>query len=392
MSIYQKKSYLLLFIYSLLVIINQYFWISFTTITPEVANIYNTTSYNIGLLTIIFPIVYIIISLPVGIFIDRYGYQKAIILGSVIMTAFSLLRMSSIFNLVFVGQLGIAFAQPFLLNSSAKLSQENFVQKMVSIAIGISVISIFLGIALGTILPPLFISNSHQYYLLTQYWIIISASVSVLFIIFVSLYIPKRRQEHKKVDFLRIFRRKDLFVFYFVILIGMGSFIGLLTWADEIFLPIGYSEIKVGLISFLFIIGSILGSFIIPYLSTIFGKPKILILSLVVSAFIILSITVVNNVTVSMVLMSVLGIFFSGSFPLIIGWSSELAGKDLSGSTTSALWFFGNIGGTVIPLLMPYSFRISDLNSYFFILLIISLLLLLAIPFIFSLKRLSPST
>jgi len=214
MSIYQKKSYLLLFIYSLLVIINQYFWISFTTITPEVTKIYKTTSYNIGLLTIIFPIVYIIISLPVGIFIDRYGYQKAMILGSVIMTAFSLLRMSSIFNLVFVGQLGIAFAQPFLLNSSAKFSQENFVQRMVSIAIGISVISIFFGIALGTILPPLFISNSHQYYLLTQYWIIISASVSVLFIIFVSLYIPKRRQEHKKLDFLRIFRRKDFFVFY----------------------------------------------------------------------------------------------------------------------------------------------------------------------------------
>lgn len=149
MVIEEKKSYLILLLYSILIVINQYFWISFTTITPEVVQFYHTTSYDVGILTIIFPIIYIIMSFPAGIFIDKYGYKKSIMLGATIMTVFSILRLYNSFDVLFIGQIGIAVAQPFLLNSSTKLSHANFSESKAPLAIGISVVFIFIGIALG---------------------------------------------------------------------------------------------------------------------------------------------------------------------------------------------------------------------------------------------------
>ena len=383
MVIEEKKSYFILLLYSMLIVINQYFWISFTTITPEVVQFYHTTSYDVGILTIIFPIIYIIISFPAGIFIDKYGYKKSIMLGATIMTVFSILRLYNSFDVLFIGQIGIAVAQPFLLNSSTKLSHANFSESKAPLAIGISVVFIFVGIALGTIIPPLFVFNFSQYYLLTLYWILISIIMSILFFAFVYYHAPESHEKSNKINFTRIFTEKKVLIFYYVIFIGMGTFIGLLTWIDNIFMPIGYSELDIGLISFMFIIGSIIGSFIITYFSTKFNRFWILVTSFCLSSIVLLIITFIVNIDITITLMVVLGIFFSGSFPLIISWSSDLVGAEMSGSSTSAIWFFGNVGGIFIPLLMPYSFSVFGFNPYFIAFIVIAVALILAVPLIF---------
>ncbi|MEM3600974.1 MAG: MFS transporter, partial [Thermoplasmata archaeon] len=68
-----KLKWLIFISYILLVALNQFLWINFVTISDVVSKIYNVSEFYVGLLAIIFPIVYVIISIPTGIFIDKKG-------------------------------------------------------------------------------------------------------------------------------------------------------------------------------------------------------------------------------------------------------------------------------------------------------------------------------
>jgi fucose permease len=74
------------------------------------------------LLSMVFPLPYISISIPSGILTDSKGYRVSVGIGVIFMAIFSVLRIfSHDFTTLLLFQACIAIGQPFVMDSVSKL-------------------------------------------------------------------------------------------------------------------------------------------------------------------------------------------------------------------------------------------------------------------------------
>ena len=84
--------WVVLLAFMFVVAINQLLWITFAPITGSAATYYGVSDLSIGLLSMSFMIVYIVISIPASWVIDTYGIRVAVGIGAAITGIFGLLR------------------------------------------------------------------------------------------------------------------------------------------------------------------------------------------------------------------------------------------------------------------------------------------------------------
>jgi fucose permease len=70
----------------------QMLWIGFAPITGPAAAFYHVTDFQIGLLAMIFMLVFLPLSIPVSWVIDTYGFHVAVGIGAVLMGIFGVAR------------------------------------------------------------------------------------------------------------------------------------------------------------------------------------------------------------------------------------------------------------------------------------------------------------
>ena len=129
----------------------QMLWIAYAPITGPAAHFYGVSDLQIGLLAMSFMIAYVPLSLPVSWVIDTYGFRVAVSIGAALMAAFGLLRGLAADNyaLVLGSTIGIAVAQPFLLNAWTKVPANWFAIEERATAVGLVTLANLVGTALG---------------------------------------------------------------------------------------------------------------------------------------------------------------------------------------------------------------------------------------------------
>src|SRR5512133_1556167 len=102
--------WIMLGVYMLIVAVNQLLWITFAPITSDATHYYGVSDLKIGLLSMCFMIVYMVVSIPASWIIDTYGIRKGVGIGVVFTGVFGLLRgLAGLnFNLLMMSQVGIA--------------------------------------------------------------------------------------------------------------------------------------------------------------------------------------------------------------------------------------------------------------------------------------------
>jgi len=120
--------WIVLFVFMAVVILNQLLWITFAPITSSAVNYYQVSDLSIGLLSMSFMIVYILVSIPASWVIDTYGIRIAVGIGVALTGIFGLMRglVASNYTLVLLAQIGIAIGQPFILNAITKVAARWF--------------------------------------------------------------------------------------------------------------------------------------------------------------------------------------------------------------------------------------------------------------------------
>ena len=83
--------WVVLLAFMLVVAINQLLWITFAPITGSAATYYGVSDLSIGLLSMSFMIVYVVISIPASWAIDTYGIRVAVGIGVALTGFFGLL-------------------------------------------------------------------------------------------------------------------------------------------------------------------------------------------------------------------------------------------------------------------------------------------------------------
>jgi len=336
----------ILIVFMLVNVSIQIMWICFAPITGPASEFYGVTDLRIGLLAMIFMIVYIPLSIPIAWMIDTWGYRKSVSIGVVIMAVFGLLRgvFAANYMIVLLTTIGIAVAQPFMMNSISTVAAKWFPIKERATASGLALVANFLGIAIGQVLSPVLFLRFGIANMLLIYGGI-AAFTAIIFIIFTREAPPTppcppgMETRALMLDGLKsMLRMKDVWIMLGLFLVGMGIFNGISTWIESIVRPRGFSISQAGNLGALLLLGGIVGAIVLPVFSDRFQKRKIFILlGMILSIPGMIGVIFAGQYWLLMVSMFFLGFFLISLAPIGYQYVAEITHPAPEGTSNGLL-------------------------------------------------------
>lgn len=345
----------------------QILWICFAPITGPAAKFYGVSDLSIGFLAMSFMFVYVPVSMPISRMIDTLGYYKAVSIGAVMMAVFGLLRgaFGGNYTWVLISTLGLALAQPFLMNAVSTVAAKWFPMEERATAGGLAIVANFLGIAIGEVISPLlFLQYGIQNMLLIYGGV--AALTAVLFVIFSREAPPTppcpAGQEARAlmVDGLKgMLKMKDIWILLALFLVGMGVFNGISTWIEGIVRSRGFTITQAGDLGGALLLGGIIGAAIIPVFSDRLHKRKIfLVLGLIFAIPGLIGATFATSYILMMASMFVLGFFLMSLAPVGYQYAAEITFPSPEGTSNGLLNLAGQ--ASVVFIYGMEAFKSAD--------------------------------
>lgn len=336
--------------------LSQAVWLNFAPILDQVQTHYVVSEGVAGLLILVFPALYVVLSVPAGWLIDRKGYRASLLLAAVLMVVFSALRIPDAgFGVLLVAQIGLAVAQPFAVNAISKLVLDWFDHEQSALATGIGTMGMFIGMAIGMAATPPMV-GAWGIQATMAVWTAISAVIAVATFALIreSGTSAPARPEIGVLEGLRpMLGNRALMLVFFEALIGLGYFNGLTTWLEPIVAPNDLDGEQAGIVGGVLILGGIVGAGVVPTLSDLTKRRKPFVLGSIALALATLWPVVFGHTyAIALVGGALQGFFFLPAFALLLEMCSELAGAELAGSATGILMLAGNAGGVLVILAM----------------------------------------
>ena len=260
--------WLVLAVFMLVAFINQASWITFAPITGEAARHYGTSDLVIGLLSMVFMIVYVLLAIPSAWVIDTRGFRLAVGVGALLTAVCALVRgaFSGSLTLVFIAQVGIAVGQPLILGSITRLAACWFPAEERATAAGLGTLSMYLGILAAMILTPMLLLRYGMRGMLLAYGFVASAAAA-LFLAVARERAPDSARIPMFEGLKSMLRNRDFLLLMVIFFIGLGLFNGVTTWVEAIVRPRGFGMAQAGLLGGVMLIGGIFGAVIVPLIS-----------------------------------------------------------------------------------------------------------------------------
>ena len=353
--------WVIMLVFMFAIIMNQLLWITFAPITGTAAEFYGVDDLSIGLLSMSFMVVYIIVSIPASWVIDNYGIRVGVGIGAVLTGVFGLMRglVADNYTLVLIAQIGIAIGQPFILNAITKVAARWFPLQERATASGFGSLAIYLGIAAGMLLTPFLTLEFGIESMLLLYGVV-AVAAAVLYLLLSrerppTPPCPPEMDERALVfDGLKsLLRMRDFLLLMAIFFVGLGTFNAVTTWVEDIVRPRGFSITQAGIIGGLMVGGGILGALIVPALSDRYRKRKpFIVLTLIGATLGLLGVTFVNNYALTLISAFVLGFFLLSAGPIGFQYGAEIGFPAPEGTSNGMLLMMGQISGIVFILAM----------------------------------------
>jgi predicted MFS family arabinose efflux permease len=373
-ALHQPRRWWILFAYTLVVALSQLLWLNFAPILSLIQSRYHVSELLASSLILVFPLLYVVFSLPAGAMTDRRGYRFTVGAGAIFMALSSLLRIfDGSFWMLFAGQLGIAIAQPYVVNGISKLVADWFSEQQGAIATGLGTMGMFLGMAAGMAATPPLV-NAIELRGTMIVFAAITIAVALLFMLVVRPNpLAPPATDIQENSFKTILKNKNLLILFTLAFLGLGVFNGLTTWLEQILAPHGIDSEGAGLVGGALILGGIVGAVVIPALSDGLKRRKPFLIACAGVAFLSIY-PLCENSHYKLVLGfgAVHGFFFMPAFALLLEMCAQLAGARAAGAATSLLMMAGNGGGVAVIVAMPLVNR--DGNFHHAVLLMTALL------------------
>jgi MFS family permease len=374
----------------------QILWISYAPITGPAAQFYGVTDLQIGLFSMVFMLAFIPLSIPVSWVIDTYGFRIAVGIGVILMGVFGILRglAGTNYTLVLWSTIGIAIAQPFLLNAWTKVPANWFAIEERATAVGIVTLGNLIGTALGLVLTPILLETM-QIPTIQLIYGGIAAFSAVLFLFFARETPPTPPcPPGMEVRALMLDGLKHSFTvrpFWFTLLvsfIGLGIFNGVTTWIENIIRPRGFTPTDAGTLGALMIVGGVIGAVLLPALSDKQHKRQLYLYIAFFGAIPgLIGLTYATNATLLFASSFVLGFFLTSAMPIAMQYAAEVTQPTPEGTSNGLIQLFGQ--GAVVFVYIMEALKTRDGSFTPALLLALGLLLISGI-FVSQMKDPSP--
>ncbi len=328
----------------------QILWISYAPITGVAAAYYGVTDLQIGLLAMVYMIAFIPLSIPVSWAIDTYGFRLTVSIGAVLMGIFGIVRglVGANYTLVLISTIGIAIAQPFLLNAWTKVPAQWFSIKERATAVGLVTLSNLVGTALGMLLSPMLIESIT----IAQSQLLFGGIAAVSSVLFLVLAREKPATppcpEGEEVRALMLeglkhaLKIKDFWFYLFVSFIGLGIFNGITTWVENIIRPRGFTPSDAGTLGALMLGGGVLGALILPPFSDKQQKrKKYILLGFALAIPGLIGVTFAQSTWLLFASAFFMGFFLVSASPIGMQYAAEITNPTPEGTSNGLIQLFG---------------------------------------------------
>ncbi|HXP18104.1 MAG TPA: MFS transporter [Streptosporangiaceae bacterium] len=338
--------------YGLLAACSQLLWLSYAPITTQVHRVMGVSAGSVGDLAAIFPLMYVILALPCGRWLD-VSFERALALGAILTGAGGLLRLvgPASFGWAIAGQFVIAAGQPLVLNSITKIAARYFPQSERTAAISIGSVSLYLGILAAALsAQPLFGAGGLSLLLRVQAGLAAVAAAWVL----LALRTPAAFRGDPSVAVSLGWLKRDRFIWVLagLLFVGMGIFNAVATWLDSILGHFGHGSASGYLIAILTVAG-IAGAAIAPQAAANRDRRRAMLqITVGVTAVAFIAIAAVHGVIFIGIVMFIEGFVLLAALPVALDWSELHSGPERAGAAVGFLLLAGNLGGVVLVLIV----------------------------------------
>ncbi len=338
----------------------QTLWIAYAPITGPAARFYGVSDLQIGLLAMSFMIAFIPLSLPVSWLIDTYGFRIAVGIGAALMGVFGVLRglAGGSYALVLASTIGIAVAQPFLLNAWTKVPANWFAIEERATVVGLVTLANLVGTALGLVLTPLLIEQID----IPTVQLIYGGLAAHLG---GAVYRPRQgtpahpalpaRAGGPRADARwpqHALRVRPFWLYLLVSFIGMGIFNGITTWVEGIVRPRGFSPADAGTLGALMLVGGVLGAVILPYFSDKQRRrQRYLLLGMLLAIPGLAGLTFATAPWLLFGSAFVLGFFLVSTSPIGMQYAAEITYPTPEGTSNGLIQLFGQASVVFVYLM-----------------------------------------
>ncbi|HOF83477.1 MAG TPA: MFS transporter [Candidatus Aminicenantes bacterium] len=353
--------WLVLAAYVLIAGVCEVLWITFAPVTGTAAAFYHTSDLMIGLLSMCFMVVYIPMFYPAAWLIDKKGFRASVGLGAVMTAVFGLARgiFASNFTLVFISQVGLAAAQPFIIGATTTIASRWFPVRERATATGLGTLALYLGPLVAMILTPALVLRVGFEEMLWIYGL--AAALAA----FVFLWIAR---EHPPVPpepgapgerilvfegLKTMFRRRDVLFLMTIFFVGLGLFNAVSTWIEDIVRPRGFTISQAGWLGGLMLLGGIIGAIVMPVLSDKIARRKPFIL-IALAGLIpgLIGMTFTTSLPVLLAAGFVFGFFLLSAGPIGFQYAAEITRPIPEGASNTVLLLMGQVSGILFILAM----------------------------------------
>jgi MFS family permease len=354
-----------------IIAVNQLLWITFAPITSNAVQYYRVSELSIGLLSLSFMIVYVLVSFPASWIIDTYGIRIGIGIGAALTGIFGLVRglVASDYKLVLIAQIMIAIGQPFILNAVTTVAARWFPIQERATATGLGSLAIYLGILAGLALTPYLAIYSSIPDLLVRYGIV-SIAAMLIFFLFIRERPPSPPcppdQESRSLaleGLSKMIRQRDFVLLLIIFFVGLGAFNAITTWIEEVLNPRGFSITQAGNAGGVMIFGGILGALVIPLLSDRYRRRvPFLILAVLGATVGLIGVTYAGTYSLLLIASFIFGFFLLSAGPIGFQYGAEITFPAPEGTSNGLLLLMGQISGIIFILGMD-AFKAPDTGS-----------------------------
>ena len=367
--------WVVLFVFMLITMVIQLQWLAHAAVARPAAVFYEgqfgpSSFINIDFLAMVYMLVFLVMSFPASYVIDTYGIRTGISIGAGLAGVCGLTKgfFADDFQAVVVSQIGLAVAQPFVLNAVTALSARWFPLRERGMAAGLSALAQYLGILIAMLATPFLVGadpsqpgygTGFEGMLSTYGWLTFGAAVLTLLLLKDRPETPPEIETEEKQSFgkgiLHILKLRDMQIMLYLFLVGLGIFNAVSSMTDSIAASAGVGDSD-GLIGGLMLIGGILGASILPVLSDKLRKRKPFLVACVVGMVPgILGLSFAGNLSadpgtvyaISLVSSFVLGFFIMSAGPLGFQYAAEVSHPAPESTSQGMLLWVGQITGMI---------------------------------------------
>ena len=338
----------------------QMLWITYAPISGPAAAFYGVTDRQIGFLAMSFMIAFIPLSIPVSWVIDTYGFRLAVSIGCVLMGIFGLLRgfAGANYTLVLWSTVGIAAAQPFLLNAWTKMPANWFAYEERATAVGLITLANLVGTALGMVLTPVLTETIS----IPNVQLIFGGAAALSSVLFFILARekpatppcePGLEVRALMLDGLKhALKVKSFWLYLLVSFIGLGLFNGITTWVENIIRPRGFTPTDAGILGALMLAGGVLGAVAIPPFSDKSRKRKpFIFFGFLLAIPGLLGLTFATQPWLLFLSAFLFGFFLVSANPIGMQYAAEITRPTPEGTSNGLIQLFGQASVVFVSIM-----------------------------------------